>query len=133
MKRSPRNEKYKIILGMGTMNQFGIHFTDSLGLDESKKRQRYAGARQKLAPEQISLLLEVFKINPKPATEVRNKLATKLEVSSDKIKNWFQNRRAKERKRSVSSPLHSYNTMMASQSVFNIYPSCNDLYKRKAQ
>ncbi|NXR09108.1 ANF1 protein, partial [Semnornis frantzii] len=63
----------------------------------------YRGRRPRTAftRNQIEVLEDVFKVNSYPGIDIREELARKLDLDEDRIQIWFQNRRAKlKRKRS---------------------------------
>ncbi|ORD99121.1 HDG7 [Hepatospora eriocheir] len=88
--------------------------------------------RLKLTSDQTERLKRFFNENPKPNAIERVIISNALNISSDKIKNWFQNYRAKlkneeEEKKSL---------LMRQDSIFDlfvpkVYPLCNDLFKSK--
>ncbi|KAL8841713.1 MAG: hypothetical protein Q9176_003108 [Flavoplaca citrina] len=53
--------------------------------------------RPRLTPEQIAVLEENFKCKPKPGTDFKKHLATRIGLSLQRVNNWYQNRRAKAR------------------------------------
>jgi hypothetical protein len=80
--------------------------------------------KTRLSQEDKDFLIQYFETNSKPSANERADLSLKLNVCDDKIKNWFQNRRAKERcdggyisKKEIRSD--------------KIYPHCNSLYIRR--
>ena len=88
--------------------------------------------RIKLAAKQVDILNDVYKNNSRPNYAERHLLAVKLGIADDKVKNWFQNKRAKNRKDTVNSPFPDHNsTENTSAARPNIYPDCNDLYKKR--
>lgn len=84
-----------------------------------------------LTKQQIELLTSIYMVNKKPTTFQRQEIAQRLGVNEDKIKNWFQNRRAKDKKllREKSSILIDLND--CDVDLQGLYPSCNDLYRRR--
>ena len=101
-------------------------------IDRKKFTQDHG--RVKLTQEQVRLLNEFYHFNPRPNTSERICLSQKLGIGLDKIKNWFQNRRAKEKKDSHDSLHHNYGAIAGSNKRMcpNIFPSCNDLYRRRS-
>uniref|UniRef100_A0A7S4NV03 Homeobox domain-containing protein n=1 Tax=Paramoeba aestuarina TaxID=180227 RepID=A0A7S4NV03_9EUKA len=61
--------------------------------DLNKKRKR-------ATREEVAILRRAFSVNPLPPLEVRSKIAHQLNWTPRKVKIWFQNERAKLRKRS---------------------------------
>ncbi|KAI4173854.1 MAG: hypothetical protein LQ348_006454 [Seirophora lacunosa] len=53
--------------------------------------------RPRLTPEQIAVLEDNFKSKPKPGTDFKKQLATRVGLSLQRVNNWYQNRRAKAR------------------------------------
>ncbi|CAO1605127.1 hypothetical protein XANCAGTX0491_008655 [Xanthoria calcicola] len=53
--------------------------------------------RPRLTQEQIAVLEENFKGKPKPGTDFKKHLATRIGLSLQRVNNWYQNRRAKAR------------------------------------
>lgn len=112
---------------------------DFYGKDKAYSRQSMYGERRahgeltrsKLTADQVQVLLEVYWRNPKPNSYERNGLAERLGLRPEKIKNWFQNKRAKDRKSKSEGPCLEYDTVSENIWVHSIYPSCNDLYRRR--
>lgn len=87
-----------------------------------------------LNKQQTDILARIYAINPKPTTHQRIEIARNLNVPEDKVKNWFQNRRAKDKKIRNEMEEETYNN--CDGKYFNdvyrdIFPSCNDLYRKK--
>ncbi|KAL5013985.1 hypothetical protein ScPMuIL_008255 [Solemya velum] len=61
--------------------------------------------RTKYKPSQINRLERLFHENQYPDSDVVEKLATELEVTEGRIRVWFQNKRARWRRRSQSNML----------------------------
>ncbi|KAJ2449661.1 hypothetical protein EV183_004771 [Coemansia sp. RSA 2336] len=53
--------------------------------------------RRRTTKEQLALLEGTFKSTPKPSSEVRKALASKLCMTAREVQIWFQNRRAKQK------------------------------------
>ncbi len=89
--------------------------------------------RIKLTPQQIKSLNSFYDINPKPGNKDRLKLSQTLGIGIDKIKNWFQNRRAKDKKDLIdaSSDLSVCMAEATKDVLTTVYPNCNDLYRRR--
>lgn len=72
------------------------------GNDASGKRPRTF-----ISKEQADVMVDEFEKNPIPNKELRQKLAERLNLSSRVIQVWFQNRRAKLKRKPGSDPLIS--------------------------
>ncbi|XP_048743357.1 paired box protein Pax-6-like [Ostrea edulis] len=59
--------------------------------------------RTKYSPEQLELLESAFQESQYPDTETLENLAEKLDVNTDKVSVWFQNRRSKFKRQSKNS------------------------------
>ncbi|EJW03091.1 hypothetical protein EDEG_02526 [Edhazardia aedis USNM 41457] len=64
----------------------------SYSYNGTKKRHRI-----KISAEQLEILEEKFKENPKPTSSVKKELGKLLNIPAKNIQIWFQNRRAKQR------------------------------------
>ncbi|KAL8736265.1 MAG: hypothetical protein Q9166_000420 [cf. Caloplaca sp. 2 TL-2023] len=53
--------------------------------------------RPRLTQDQIAVLEDNFKSKPKPGTDFKKQLATRIGLSLQRVNNWYQNRRAKAR------------------------------------
>ncbi|KAL8672896.1 MAG: hypothetical protein Q9168_002650 [Polycauliona sp. 1 TL-2023] len=53
--------------------------------------------RPRLTQEQIAVLEDNFKSKPKPGTDFKKHLASRIGLSLQRVNNWYQNRRAKAR------------------------------------
>ncbi|KAJ2501068.1 hypothetical protein GGH96_002199 [Coemansia sp. RSA 1972] len=53
--------------------------------------------RRRTTKEQLTLLELTFKTTPKPSSETRKTLATRLGMTAREVQIWFQNRRAKQK------------------------------------
>ncbi|KXS09718.1 Lim1/5, partial [Gonapodya prolifera JEL478] len=51
--------------------------------------------RKKTAPDQLEILVEVFKETDNPSFEVRERIARMTGMTNKEVQIWFQNRRAK--------------------------------------
>ncbi|KAL8712265.1 MAG: hypothetical protein Q9220_003416 [cf. Caloplaca sp. 1 TL-2023] len=56
-----------------------------------------SSTRPRLTQEQIAVLEDNFKSKPKPGTDFKKQLATRIGLSLQRVNNWYQNRRAKAR------------------------------------
>lgn len=99
-----------------------------------KRRSSQDHSRTKLAQGQTHLLNEFYRLNPRPSNGERIFLAKKLGIRLDKIKNWFQNRRAKEKKEGHESPCLEYRAIAceSKRRYPSIFPNCSDLYRRRS-
>ncbi|KKO75977.1 homeobox protein hd-9 [Vairimorpha ceranae] len=81
--------------------------------------------KNKLSLEDKEFLEKYFENNSRPNDKEKNEIAHFLKVSYRKIKNWFQNRRAKERL------CMTYEKISEHEIEENkVYPQCNSLYLR---
>ncbi|KAJ1979360.1 hypothetical protein H4R34_002854 [Dimargaris verticillata] len=62
------------------------------GRKPAKKRPRFS-------PYQVECLLKVFSYNPLPNSQQREELARQLETTPDKLRIWFQNKRAEQQRK----------------------------------
>jgi len=92
----------------------------------SRHQKRKAG----LSKQQIDVLASIYDVNMKPTSYQRLQIAEKLGAEEDKIKNWFQNRRAKDKKRHREAGATIKNNKHLSV-LKKIYPDCSDLYRRR--
>ncbi|KAI5152492.1 hypothetical protein ENBRE01_2871, partial [Enteropsectra breve] len=69
---------------------------------------------------------------PRPNNDERVFISEKLSLSHEKIKNWFQNRRAKERRDVLDGPCLEFNNPIQEykQSLL-LFPDCSDLFTRR--
>ncbi|KAI5176510.1 hypothetical protein PAEPH01_2324 [Pancytospora epiphaga] len=95
-----------------------------------KERASRSQARVKLTSEQVEILNDFYMTNHRPSYSERHFVALRLGISDEKVKNWFQNRRAKNKKDSNIDYTQEY-TIMDVPSRSDIYPNCNDLYKKR--
>lgn len=84
--------------------------------------------RSKLNQTQKEYLTAFFEMNPRPTTQERAQISIHLGVPESKIKNWFQNRRAKERYANEEANLHNRHVGRQEE---KIHPGCNSLYFRR--
>lgn len=94
-----------IIAGPRTesLNNHGF-FYNSFGSSRSclsSPNDRMLRRRRRLLPEESDLLNRVFEANQRPNSSVRERLASRLGMTSRGIQIWFQNRRAKVRRDEV--------------------------------
>merc|ERR1719354_421123 len=75
----------------GAINLVNVNFVQNTQ-DLNKKRKR-------ATREEVAILRRAFSVNPLPPLEVRSKIAQQLNWTPRKVKIWFQNERAKLRKR----------------------------------
>lgn len=75
--------------------------TTSAATPSSPTRKRRKVERKRATPEQVDMLEKIYASDRFPPTEVIKELADKLEMKQQKVKNWFQNKRAKERRMGV--------------------------------
>lgn len=104
-------------------------------MKDPDKIERKSGCLRKrpgLSNAHIDFLTTVYSTNQKPSMRERAQLAKRLGVCVDKVRNWFQNRRARDKR--VFSEYHSsrYNISEEPEPKYPaVYPNCNDLYKRR--
>jgi hypothetical protein len=67
--------------------------------------QEYGKKRKRATREEVAVLRRAFAINPLPPLEVRMSIAHQLNWTPRKVKIWFQNERAKVRKRTREGDL----------------------------
>ncbi|KAG2194916.1 hypothetical protein INT47_005592 [Mucor saturninus] len=71
-------------------------FHHQSGLKRQKKlSEEHKPKRKRISPEQFCLLTQLFQQTDTPSHELRERLATKLEMTNREVQVWFQNRRAK--------------------------------------
>lgn len=101
---------------------------------DEKRKSPGDSSRVKLTPEQVDFLNDAYRINSRPSHSERDLYARRLGIGLDKVKNWFQNKRAKDRKDCMDGPCLEYNDIDQYRIYHpKIYPSCSDLYKRRRQ
>ena len=66
---------------------------DDDGDDDKDKTVRW-----QINPAVLTLLNQVYAMEPFPSTEMRKQLASRLKVHPRQVQTWFQNRRARERR-----------------------------------
>jgi len=54
--------------------------------------------RQRISPEQLSILEEVYRQKKSPDPNLRNQLAEQLQMTPRRVQIWFQNKRAREKR-----------------------------------
>lgn len=69
--------------------------------------------RQRISPEQLSILEEVYRQKKSPDPNLRNQLAEQLQMTPRRVQIWFQNKRAREKRH--KEPLSPF-----ASSLFNI-------------
>ncbi|XP_062616125.1 paired mesoderm homeobox protein 2A-like [Saccostrea cucullata] len=89
-----------------------------MGVSDGDKKAA-SKPRTKYSPEQLELLEGAFCNSQYPDTETLEDLADKLEITTDKVSVWFQNRRSKFKRQSKDSHVawmrkQFYNTDMRS-------------------
>lgn len=87
-----------------------------------------------LSKQQTDILARIYAINTKPSTLQRIEIARNLNVPEDKVKNWFQNKRAKDKKirnEMSDETFRNFDGKYFRDFTFEIFPSCNDLYRKK--
>lgn len=82
-----------------------------------------------LSKQQIEVLSSIYEVNKKPTAYQRLQIAERLNAEEDKIKNWFQNRRAKDKK--MQRECIGTVKGQSSNGVRRIYPDCSDLYRKR--
>jgi hypothetical protein len=93
--------------------------------DRSKKRRKLT----KLVKD---FLLKYYETNRSPSFQERMYISQQLSIPEAKIKNWFQNRRAKTKSQAPAVPCLNYaHTDKAAAGRPKIYPGSNDLFIRR--
>lgn len=86
--------------------------------------------RRSLANKTLMLLEEVFQKHNFPSKQTKIDISIQTGYSLSKVKNWFQNRRAREKKiAGIAASLNKNST--TENRISEIYPTCNSLYMRK--
>lgn len=100
-------------------------------MNDKRKLTRDHG-RVKLTIHQINVLGEFYSYNPRPGNKDRIFLAQKLGIGLDKVKNWFQNRRAKEKKDILEEAEPETSGFTFFKKCYpHLFPNCSDLFKRR--
>lgn len=85
--------------------------------------------------DRLTILEQIYLENPKPTSEEKTEIAQSLGLDVAKVKNWFQNRRAKERKIKErikgASNSASTNIFVENETLPLIFPRCNSLFKKR--
>ncbi len=85
----------------------------------------------KLSRAQRIFLNNQFSINPNPNAQQRAFIADRSMISEQKVRNWFQNRRAKQKDDLKAAPCLAFHTVDLDISLpISIHPTSNDLYLR---
>ncbi|WEL38291.1 homodomain-containing protein [Encephalitozoon hellem] len=90
--------------------------------------------KSRLSKAQKDLLNTYFEINPNPNPQERAQIACQSLISESKIRNWFQNRRTRERGDCKVSPCLNglnTNTNVLESYISKVHPTSNDLYIRR--
>lgn len=90
----------------------------------------YRKKKSGLSKSQVDFLVSIYMINNKPTTLQRLDMAEKLGISEDKVRNWFQNKRAKDKRLAKNKENKTFDTD-AVDSHSKLYPNCNDLYRKR--
>ncbi|KAK3587426.1 hypothetical protein CHS0354_007913 [Potamilus streckersoni] len=75
--------------------------------DDSEVSQAQKKSRTNYSPDQVQALEKVFHENPYPDSDKMEQLSNELSIPEGKIKVWFQNKRARWRRR-VQDNIHQY-------------------------
>ena len=87
-------------------------------------------SRSKLTLKQTGFLNDAYKQCSRPSSRELHYYAHTLGVTPERIKNWFQNRRAKERREIQERQTQSIGMVIGLSN--RVFPACNDLYRRKS-
>ncbi|OQS54868.1 HD-3 [Ecytonucleospora hepatopenaei] len=87
--------------------------------------------RVKLSVSQTNVLVSFFKNNPKPTYEERERLGSQINLSADKIKNWFQNKRAKLKIDAKDDEFWNSKRQTKITQILKtkVYPGCNNFFQ----
>lgn len=97
-----------------------------------KIKQENLSKRIKLSMAQKDFLSLCFDLNPNPSAEERTYISRQTAVPEDKVRNWFQNRRAKEKGNADFTPCLSFSDIDSPVShAPKVHPTSNDLYIRR--
>jgi len=76
--------------------------------DSPQSNSKSPKKRQRISSEQSEILEEVYKQKRSPGPNLRNQLATQLQMTPRRVQIWFQNKRAREKRSKESmSPFAS--------------------------
>lgn len=101
-------------------------------IDKNEKETGRLRKKLGLSNAQTGFLMTVYSVNQKPSIEERALIAKKLGVGCDKVRNWFQNKRAKDKRDSLKYRGLEHDTAEEPEPRPPIvYPDCNDLYRRR--
>lgn len=118
-----RNKALKEMFADNGMSDFeNTYNTDYLEGKDTNVRKK------SLTKSKLEILEAAFKQNPFPSKQFKINLAMDLDLELAKIKNWFQNRRAREKKNYLTSDKNNDDQNFSLPEVF---PSCNNLYVRR--
>lgn len=103
------------------------HFVSTLFAAQGKND------RVKLSASQTNVLCEFFKINSKPSLSDRERLGRQLNLTPDKIKNWFQNRRAKYKSEAKENEFWNSHNIRKIHQILDkkVYPGCNNFFQSR--
>lgn len=73
---------------------------------DSTSERKYRKQRTVFEPSQIAALEDMFSKNQYPSSEDYDKLSCKISIDEQRLRIWFQNRRARHRRLMKSSPAH---------------------------
>ncbi|CCI73919.1 ECU03_1395 [Encephalitozoon cuniculi GB-M1] len=88
--------------------------------------------KSRLSKAQRDFLDTYFEVNPHPNTQERAYIASQSLVSEEKIRNWFQNRRTRERGDcKIASHRSAFSVNTFEENTSSVHPTSNDLYIRR--